>query len=259
MTLSKGTIKELLKSQSFVLYGQPKWTFGKNTCNTYEVFAETVLTLDQGSVHASEILPMIESDEELTQLFSTWFWEAALAMARELWDRTGSRLHLSMNVLPFQANLPEFYERIARGIDQSGLPYDHFQLELSEAQQLTQRGIENLNLVHDELGVKLLLGNFGTGYSNVNLLKFVHFDGIELDKSFSRGIPESEIAQKVVVGISQLADVLDLQVCAKGIETAEQLNFYEGLGFSKGQGYLFGQPMPMDELADYIKRYAKVD
>lgn len=58
--------------------------------------------------------------------------------------------------------------------------------ELSEAQNLSRKGIENLNYLHDELGVGLLLANFGTGHSNIDLLREVHFDGVELDRLLCR-------------------------------------------------------------------------
>ncbi len=257
MKYSRDTIRALLKDNALVLYGQPKWTFGKNTCNTYEVFAEMLLTADRGSIHAAEVIDVIEADEELTQLFSNWFLHEALKTGEYLTQKTGIPIILSMNVLGFQANLPEFYDRIAAAIGQSSLTPDMIQFELSEAQQLTNTGIQNLNRVHDELGVKLLLGNFGMGHSNLDLLKYLHCDGIELAKAFAKDVPESDTACKLLVGISHLAQTLNLTVCAKGIETAEQMEFFENIDFFKGQGYLIGAPMPIDELAGFITKYAK--
>ena len=257
MNVTKSMIKALLKEKAFVLYGQPKWTFGKNTCNTYEVFAEMILTADRGTMHAQEIMPMIEADEELTDLFGTWFLEAALQTGEQLKTMTGVKIVLSMNVLGFQVNHPESFDKIKRALDKSFFTPKYIQFELSEAQQLTNTGIENLTRMREELGIKLVLGNFGTGHSNFDILRLVKFDTIELDKSFVRRLPQNRQDVQLLVGILHFADTVGLSVCAKGVETAEQMEVLESIGVEKGQGYLIGKPMPIDELAEFIKKYAK--
>ena len=119
MKYSKDVIRALLKDNALVLYGQPKWTFGKNTCNTYEVFAEMLLTADRGSIHAAEVIDVIEADEELTQLFSNWFLREALKTGEYLTQKTGIPIILSMNVLGFQANLPEVSDRKSTRLNSS--------------------------------------------------------------------------------------------------------------------------------------------
>lgn len=117
-------------------------------------------------------------------------------------------------------------------------------------------GHRNLNCLHDEHGVGLYLANFGKGHSNLNLLAAVHFDGIELDRSFAAGVPNQEMAVRLVVAIQSLAHTLDLKVCAKGIETPEQFECFDELEVYTGQGYLISKPMPMDELLEYINMYS---
>ena len=137
-------------------------------------------------------------------------------------------------------------------LEANGLPAGKLQFELSEAQNLSAAGVDHLNILHDEYGVSLYLANFGKGHSNIDLLTEVHFDGIELDRSFAAMIPENEQACRVVVGIQHLAHTLDLKVCAKGIENQDQFEFFEELDCLKGQGFLIGKPMRMQEMAEYI-------
>ena len=80
---------------------------------------------------------------------------------------------------------------------------------------------------------------------------------LELSREFTAEITEISHELKIVVGIVQMAKVLDITVCAKGIETAEQMELLEEAGFFKGQGYLIGRPMPMDELEAFVRLYAK--
>ncbi|WP_346026279.1 EAL domain-containing protein [Beduinella massiliensis] len=257
MTMDRERILKLIEEDALELYGQPKWTFGKNTCNTYEVFAEKIRQPNGESVPARELIDAVEADEELTRLFYAWFMERAMQTAVRLTAETDSNVTLSINVLAAQANEPGFFDQVLATMEKTKMRPYKLQFELSEAQGLTRVGIENINRLHDEQGISMLLGNFGTGHSNIDLLREVHFDGLELDRSFASGVPDDEQTCKLLVAVAHFADTLDLFVCAKGIETDDQMEFFEQLNFLKGQGYMIGPPMPMDELRDYIKMYAK--
>ena len=249
-------IADLIRSNAFELYDQPKWTFGKNTCNTYEVFAEKVRLSGDVEIPAELILELIERDEALTMLFSAWFLKAAIVSAAELVEKTNSHVTLSINLLPQFAGQESFVPQVLALLETTGFSPKKLQFELSEAQNLSRMGIENLNLLHDEHGVGLYLANFGKGHANIDLLAEVHFDGIELDRSFAAGVPDHDQTCRMVFAIQNFAHTLDLQVCAKGIETPEQFEFFDDLKVFKGQGYLIGKPMPMDELTEYISMYA---
>ena len=254
--MTRKLISELILSNAFELYGQPKWTFGKNTCNTYEVFAEQV-HMPGGSVLPAQLfLELIEKDPDLTLTFSAWFIKAAITSAAALTEKSNSHVTLSMNLLPQFAGQANFVEQLISLLEMTGFNPRKLQFEVSEGQLLTRQGIDNLNKLHDEYGVGLYLANFGIGHANINLLSMVHFDGIELDRSLAAKIPEDDQMLRIVCAIQNMADTLDLHVCAKGIETPEQFDFFDQLKAFKGQGYLIGKPMPLSELLEYINMYA---
>lgn len=254
--MTKKLITDLISSGAFELYGQPKWTFGKNTCNTYEVFAEQVHMPGGSTIPAQLLLEIIERDEELTMRFSEWFLASAIESAAALSEKTNAHVTLSVNLLPQYAGQEGFVERVLALVEKNGFNPRKLQFELSEAQNLNARGIANLNRLHDEHGVGLYLANFGKGHANINLLADVHFDGIELDRSFAAGVPEHDQTCRMICAIQSFAHTLDLHVCAKGIETPEQFEFFDDLKCFKGQGFLIGKPLPMDELVEYINMYA---
>lgn len=254
--MNHNLIGEMILQNAMELYGQPKWTFGKNTCNTYEVFVEKICMPNGDTMPAWPVLELIEKDEGLSLLFSNWFLEAALRSSTELIEKTDSNLTLSLNLLPVSANAETFLADVLRLLEKTGMNPKKLQFELSEAQDLSQSGIEHLNTLHDEHGVGLLLANFGKGHSNIDLLREVHFDGLELDRSYGALVPEHEQTCRLVVAIQHLAHTLDLYVCAKGIETHDQFEFFEELGCFKGQGFLIGKPMSMDEMTDYVQKFA---
>ena len=254
--MTRRIINELIQNNAFELFGQPKWTFGKNTCNTYEVFAEQVHMPGGSVIPAQLILELIERDEDLTLAYSKWFLKFAIMNAAELSDKTHSHVTLSVNLLPQYAGQENFVSQVLALLEGASFPSAKLQFELSEAQNLSAQGIANLNQLHDEYGVGLYLANFGRGYSNINLLSEVHFDGIELDRSFAAKIPDDDQMVRIVCAIENMADTLNLNVCAKGIETPEQFDFFDQLKVFKGQGYLIGKPMPIAELVEYINMYA---
>lgn len=254
--MTRKFITDLILSNAFELFGQPKWTFGKNTCNTYEVFAERVHIEGGSVIPAQLLLELIEQDAELTMTFSTWFLEAAIESAVQLGLDTNSHVTLSVNLLPQYASRPDFVEHVLALIEKKEFNPKKLQFELSQAQDLSPQGIENLNRLHDEYGVGLYLANFGKGHSNINLLADVHFDGIELERSFAAGVPHHDQTCRMVFAIQNFCDTLNLHVCAKGIETPEQFEFFDDLKCFKGQGFLIGKPLPMNELAEYINMYA---
>jgi len=249
-------VADLIQANAFELYGQPKWTFGKNTCNTYEVFAEQVHLPGGSVIPAALLLELIEKDDELTKIYSHWFLKAAIVSAAEMGEKTNAHVTLSINLLPQFAGQENFAEQVLSLLEMTNFPAKKLQFELSEAQNLNAAGIENLNLLHDEHGIGLYLANFGKGHSNLNLLSEVHFDGIELDRSFAAKIPDNDQMVRIVCAIQNMADTMNLHVCAKGIETPEQFDFFDQLKVYKGQGFLIGKPMPIPELLEYINLYA---
>lgn len=256
MTLTHDVLRTLIEEGAFELYGQPKWTFGKNTCNTYEVFAE-VLHLPGGeAVPGYDFVRQIASDELSSRVFSQWFLENTLGMMRRLIDRTGCDLVVAINTWSHTINLPEFVEMTKAALDRHGLTPKNLEFELSEVDKLSVKGIENLKAVK-ELGVKLLLDNFGIGANNLFALNRIPFDGIKLARCFAAGVPDDEKLIRIMVSIAHLADTLDLTVCAKGIENGDQFEFFSDLGFCKGQGYMIGPPMAERKLREFILEFAK--
>lgn len=249
-------ISDMLLQNSMVLYGQPKWTFGKNTCNTYEVFASYFRGKNGNLFPSWPILEIIERDEALTWLFSvSLLWEAARKTV-EISRRANTNLTLSLNLLPKFAESRNFVEQVKNCLAETGLEAKRLQFEVSELQDLNQEGCENLNILHDEMGIGLTMGNFGTHHTNMPLLHRVHFDMLELDKSYAALIPENELVCKIVIAIQHMADTIDMRICVKGIENQDQFEFFEEIGIFKGQGSLIGNPMSMEELERYVRRYA---
>ena len=254
--MEQNMICDMILRHAMVLNGQPKWTFGKNTCNTYEVFVTSFIAPDGSHIPAVPILEVIEKDRALTELFSIALLREAARKTVEISTRANTNLTVSLNLLPFFAESEDFVNQVRDCLEETGLEAKRLQFELSELQQLNQKGCEHLNTIHDELGVHLVMGNFGTDSTNLPLLCHVHFDMIELSRSYAGLVPGNEQACRAVIAIQHMADTLGMSMCAKGIENQDQFEFFEEIGSFKGQGDMIGSAMTMEEMEDYVRKYA---
>lgn len=110
-----------------------------------------------------------------------------------------------------------------------------------------EQSIEILNKIHD-LGVKVSIDDFGTGYSSLSYLKKLPIDCIKIDRSFVIDIGQNESTESIIQAILVMSSKLGLFNVAEGIETAEQLSFFEGTHCDLIQGYIFSKPLTTAEV-----------
>jgi EAL domain-containing protein (putative c-di-GMP-specific phosphodiesterase class I) len=107
-----------------------------------------------------------------------------------------------------------------------------------------QRGLEELAA----LGVRLVLDDFGTGFSSMAYLSRMPVSGLKVDRSFISGLGQSASSDAIVKAIVSMADALELEVVAEGVETEEQAAAATVIGCGKLQGFLFSKPVPASEI-----------
>lgn len=115
---------------------------------------------------------------------------------------------------------------------------------------LLQNTDHNLDLLTrlKGVGVGIALDDFGTGYSSLSYLRDFHFDKIKIDRSFVAEIGRGGHSEAIIRAVLGLASSLGLGVTAEGIELQSQVNWLKEEGCREGQGYLFGRPIPHDQL-----------
>ena len=111
--MEHSVISDMILRNDMVLQGQPKWTFGKNTCNTYELFVSHFRNQEGNLLPSWPILQIVEKDDALTQLFSiTLLWEAVRQTVK-ISDEANSNMTLSLNLLPKFAESEYFVEQVS--------------------------------------------------------------------------------------------------------------------------------------------------
>lgn len=104
-----------------------------------------------------------------------------------------------------------------------------------------------------KLGVKIAIDDFGTGYSSLSYLQRLPIDKLKIDRSFIMDIPNNKDDMAIVKTIISLADNLNLELVAEGVETQEQVDFLLEEGCNVLQGYFYSKPISADDCENYLK------
>jgi diguanylate cyclase (GGDEF)-like protein/PAS domain S-box-containing protein len=164
---------------------------------------------------------------------------------------------LSVNLSFGQFAEEELVDVIRDELKRTRFPANRLELELTESMlaQEPERAIDMTRAVSD-LGCKLAIDDFGTGYSSLAQLRKFQVDFLKIDRSFVIDIAGGDGPQGVVRAAIAMGHSLGLAIIAEGVETVEQAEFLRREGVELAQGYLFGKPMPIADLAEMHRRQA---
>ena len=168
----------------------------------------------------------------------------------ELLQRLPSDQFVAINVDASCLGTSALRHRIRDEVVRLGIDPRRVELEVTETMLITAMAdvLENMKDL-DDFGVAWWVDDFGTGYSSIAHLKDMPIAGLKLDRTFTSGVDQgSEKALSLAQGLAGLARGLGLQTTAEGIETVEQANILRAAGWEYGQGWLFGRPVPPEQI-----------
>ena len=162
---------------------------------------------------------------------------------------SGAPETINVNVAGRQLQEPGFVDEVADALATTGLAPGRLTLEITETAAL--EGPHVMRTLHElrEIGVRLALDDFGTAASSLGLLLTCPVTSLKLDRSFVEGITTVTRQAAVATAVVQIAQALDLDVVAEGVETPEQAHLLRGLGYRRAQGFLYHRPQPPEQLA----------
>ncbi len=200
---------------------------------------------EYGPVPPDMFIPIAE-ETKLVVALGEW----ALRKACEDAAKWPDNVYVAVNVSPTQFTTPGFPAVVANALINSGLDPKRLELELTESVFLSDTEVnERLFAELKQLGVHLVLDDFGTGYSSLGYLRKAPFDKIKIDKTFVReATTPGNRNGAIISAIVSLTKALDLETTAEGIETLDELKLMQELGVSMIQGFLFSEPVPLDEV-----------
>ncbi len=210
---------------------------------------------ERGQVSPAQFIPLAEETGLILQI-GNWVLDTACAHIKA-WEQDAStrNLVLSVNVSAKQFHQADFISQVQASLHRYAINPKLLKLELTES-LLLERVESTITTMCSlkELGVQFSLDDFGTGYSSLQYLKRLPLDQLKIDQSFVDDIVTDFHDQSIVRTIIAMAQSLELEVIAEGVETEEQWRLLLHNGCTHFQGYLFGRPVPLEEFESFLKK-----
>lgn len=238
-----------IEKDEFKVYLQPIYDTQTKKCVSAEAL---VRWIDHNNVIVppNEFIPVFEANGFITELdmyvldhvchlLSTW--------------RSNNRplIPISVNISRVDIDNPDLVDNIVKIVDKYQLPHNLIKVEITEsAFNMNESLIILQNLQNN--GFVVMMDDFGSGYSNLNMFKNMPIDIVKIDMIFMKDIERSDKGVIIVTSVVNMAKLLGLKIVVEGVETDGQYNLIRKLGCDMIQGYYFAKPMPIDEFNNMI-------
>jgi EAL domain-containing protein (putative c-di-GMP-specific phosphodiesterase class I) len=206
-------------------------------------------------LYPGAFMPAAE-DSQLILPMGRWAITEAIGATVE-WqqlDPDGPPTRIAINLSARQLSDPQLPNELDRAIEASGIEPVTIELEITETALLEEaedpeRCVRQLK----DLGVRIVLDDFGTGFSSLGYLRRFPLDAIKLDRTFVEHLVDREEDAAIVRAVVEMAGALGLDVVAEGVETADQLLAVWELGCQHAQGFYFAEPTPAREVSEMLR------
>ena len=197
-----------------------------------------------GKLMPTEFIPLAEQNGQIL-VMGNWILERACRDA-SFWPEDWK---VSVNISSGQFFDRGFESQVTRALAVSGLSPARLKLEVTESVLIGDEAnvVEVLQRIRTQQ-VTIAMDDFGTGYSSLSYLKNIPLDELKIDRSFVIAMEDDPNAEAIVETIIHLARMLKLTTTAEGVETESQAQILKSLGCDCFQGYLYGKPMPVEQL-----------
>lgn len=252
-------MESALENREFKVYMQPKCDMDTGKI----VGAEALVRWqhpEKGLIPPSEFIPAFEKNQFIIKV-DYFIWEEVCRELRRQIAAGKRPIPISVNVSRTNLYQNDLYQQLVSLVERYQIDPALFQLEITET--VYARNMEYLSKVVDRLqayGFTILMDDFGSGYSSLNMLKDIHIDVIKLDMRFLTGETDGhDKGGDIMSSVVRMAKWLNLYVIAEGVETEQQVEFLLSINCHYAQGYYYYRPMPMDVFWNLIEDREKVD
>jgi len=206
-----------------------------------------------GNVSPAQFIPIMER-VGLSDTIGMWVLNAACREVRQ-WRAAGfGDMRVAINLSARQVLDPTLISKVERTLDRHGLDGSAIELELTETAAMA-----DINYSRQifgglrDMGVRLAIDDFGSGYSSMSYLQNLPFDKLKIDRAFVTDIHVRPESRAICAAIVALGKGLNLDILCEGVETREEVTVLHQLGCRFFQGYLFAKPMPADAFRAFAK------
>ena len=250
-------LREALENDEFTLHYQPQMDLRDGSLRGLEALLRWTRT-DGTVIPPDRFIPIAE-DSDLIHPLGRWILHHACRQASQWLDQDLDFGNIAINISGKQVSAGNLVQLLDEVLDETGLPPQHLELELTESFVMGEpRGTVATLAQLRERGITLTVDDFGTGYSSLGYLKSLPIQRLKIDRSFIRDIPEDSNDMAITRAVIGLGDSLQLEIVGEGIETRTQLDFLRNEGCHLGQGYLYSRPLPAEQLLPLLHDHGKI-
>jgi diguanylate cyclase (GGDEF)-like protein/PAS domain S-box-containing protein len=209
-----------------------------------------------GRVSPAQFIPLAEETGLIVPI-GEWAFMTSCCEGKAMQDELGMDLTISVNLSPRQFQQKNLVHVVENSLAKSGLCPERLQIEITE-NMLMSNSEDVLNKLQKmrELGVRISIDDFGTGFCSFSYLLQYQVDQLKIDQSFVKKAGTDANAAAVVRTIIAMSHGLNIKVVAEGVETDEQLRFLLRRKCDEAQGYFIGRPVAQDEFCEAVRAYS---
>ncbi|MDP3494664.1 MAG: bifunctional diguanylate cyclase/phosphodiesterase [Hyphomonadaceae bacterium] len=246
-------LREGLERGEFIAVFQPKVKLETGELVGAEALARWRRP-DGAIVSPGVFIPIAEELGLIQALGKSVMRDACFAAAG--WNSRGIISSVAVNVSPHQFDDPDFVNSVYQALDDSGLPPQLLELEITESAAVADADrVARIMWPLRNRGVRLAIDDFGTGHSNFAAITRLPFDVFKIDQQFVRALSTDPHAPAIVEMILAMAEALGQETVAEGVETKEQADFLLRRACTIGQGYYYSPPLPAAEFDAFVRSY----
>jgi diguanylate cyclase (GGDEF)-like protein/PAS domain S-box-containing protein len=243
-------LREAIEHDQLLLYYQPKVNLKTRHIESVEALVRWQHP-ERGVIPPDQFIPLAEHTGLIRPLTS-WVLSRALRQCCD-WHTVGLPLKVAVNISARSLHDPQLAPMVEFLLQTWRVPAEWLELELTETTLMADpgRGAETLRRLHD-MGVKIAIDDYGSGYSSLAYLKGLPLDTIKIDKSFVQEMAANEGDAFIVRSVADLGHSLGLEVVAEGAEDHQTVRLLTMMGCDLVQGYYVSRPLPPEALVSWF-------
>ena len=241
-----------LREKQFVVYYQPK--FDVQSDAPVLSSAEALVRWNHpglGMISPGVFIPLFEKNG-LIQALDNYVWAEAAAQIRDWKERLGMSVPVSVNVSRIDLYDRDLIVKLIEIVKNNRLENGELILEITESAytENSEKIIEKVKQLRT-IGFKIVMDDFGSGYSSLGMLSYLPIDALKLDMQFIRSAFGERRDTRLLEAMIRLSDAFDLPTIAEGVETEEQADALKNMGCEMIQGFYFSRPLPATEFESF--------
>lgn len=251
-------VKKGMMNNEFTFFVQPQYNINNDKIIACEALVRWI-SKDNGVIPAYKFIPVLEKTGFIVEI-DKFIWEEVFKWLKNLSDKGFTPIPVSVNVSRIDLYYLDVASIFCGLIDKYKIDPELVEIEITESAY-----IESFEKIKDTLnrlqtvGFKIVMDDFGSGYSSLNMLKNVDVDILKLDMKFLQLNKESQKGVNILESIINMIKIINIPVICEGVETLEQKELLKDMGCIYAQGYLFNRPMPKESLEKLIINKDNID